>query len=148
MFDVATVSIDMTAQGRNQVLEQLVDLAVKGGRLPAAKRRGVLDALIKRESLGSTGIGQGVAIPHVKTNEVSETISAIAVSENGVDFNAVDGEDCDVFILLVSPEDEAERHLEILRWISKLVRSSDFVRFVRNAKNAREVVGLLKEMGD
>jgi len=147
LFEAASSTTEMGAADKSEVLEQLVKLAVKGGKLSADQHSSVLAALVEREGLGSTGIGSGIAIPHVKTDEVSETITAIGVSKSGVDFNSVDGENCTVFFLLISPKSEAETHLEILRWVSKLARNADFVRFVRHSKNAREIVGLLKEMG-
>lgn len=147
LFTAKTISISAKATTQREVLEVLTDLAVKSGGVITEKRGAVLKALIDREELGSTGIGVGIAIPHVKTKDVTETVTACCVTETAVDFHAVDGEPCDLFILMLSPKDQAEGHLEVLRWLSKLVRNPDFCRFLRASKTGREAVGLFKEMG-
>lgn len=148
LFDVETVKVDMTAGSKREVLVELVDLLVDRGKLDGAEREQVLNALIEREKLGSTGIGSGVAIPHVKIDGFPRTVTAIGVAAGSVDFNAVDGEPCDVFFLLISPTSESQRHLEVLRWLSRLVRNPDFARFMRGSKTPAEAVGLLKEMSE
>ncbi|MFH0947341.1 MAG: PTS sugar transporter subunit IIA [Planctomycetota bacterium] len=148
LFATKTISISAKATTQTEVLQLLTDLAVKGGGLAEDRRAAVLKALIAREEIGSTGIGVGIAIPHVKTDDVSETVAALCVTQTPVDFRAVDGEPCDLFILMLSPKDQAEKHLEVLRWLSKLVRNTDFCRFLRASNTSREAVSLFKEMSE
>lgn len=148
LFHEDTVLLRFEAKNKNEVLASLVDVLVKSGRLASHRRDAVVDAMVARESLGSTGIGAGIAIPHVKTDEVERTITAVGVSAAPVDFKAVDGEPCDLFFLLISPRAQAENHLRVLRWMSKLVRNGDFCRFMRSAHDAQEVVGLFQEMSE
>ncbi len=147
LFTEATISTKIAATDKNGVLTELVDLCVAAGKIPAKKRDAVLDALFARESLGSTGIGGGIAIPHVKTDDAPDTVAALGVAKKKVDFAAVDGEPCSLFILLISPKAKANVHLDVLRWLSKLVRNADFCRFARNARDSKEALGLLREMG-
>lgn len=147
LFSAKTTKVDLEGGNHREVLAELVDLSVAAGTLTEEKRNKLLAELVAREKIGSTSIGAGIAIPHVKSDTVTETITAVGVSKTGIDYNAPDGEKCDVFFLLVSPKKMAERHLELLRWLAALVRNHDFCRFMRAAKTPREAVGLFKEMG-
>lgn len=148
LFDEKTILLGMRAASRNDVLAELIDGAVAGAKIPSARRDAVLEAMLARESLGSTGIGGGIAIPHAKTDDVKSVVTAVGVSRAPIDFKAVDGEPCDVFFLLLSPKAGAETHLKMLRWLSKLKRNADFCRFLRSARTPREVLSLLQEMGE
>lgn len=148
LFHEDAVRTGVRVATKDDLLTQLVDIAVAGGKLQEAQRASILTAVTEREKLGSTGIGMGIGIPHVKVDGVTEVVTAVAVCTSKLDFNAVDGEPCDVFFLLVSPKAHAERHLQVLRWISRLARNPDFVRFLRHAKNPGDVVSLLREMGE
>ena len=106
------------------------------------------EALLERERIGSTGIGGGIAMPHVKHESIAEPVTAVGVRKGGIDYRAVDGEPCDLFFLLVSPSSQAESHLAFLRWLSKLVRHPDFGRFMRSARTPKDVVGLLRELSE
>ena len=147
LFSEATISTRVAATTKEGVLTELVDVCVGAGRISAKKRDAVLEALFARESLGSTGIGGGIAIPHVKTDDVNETIAAIGVAPKRVDFKAVDGEPCNLFFLLVSPKSKANAHLDVLRWLSKLVRNPDFCRFLRTAGDSKEALAVVRELG-
>lgn len=147
LFKEETVLLGFEAAEKKDVLVQLADVLVEGGSIQADERDTVLDALIAREGLGSTGIGAGIAIPHVKMEGIEGTITAIGVSKKPVDYKAVDAEPCDLFFVLISSTDQADRHLKILRWLSALVRNQDFVRFMRGSRDRAEAVSLLAEMG-
>ncbi len=146
LFGAKTISVDLCAREKSAAIAELVDLLVAAGKIERKRRDAIVDALVSREQLGSTGIGAGVAIPHVKIDEVSESVAAIGVAKEAVDYDSVDGEPCDIFLMLLSPTAEAETHLEILRWLAKLVRNPDFCRFLRAAKTPKETLSLLKEM--
>lgn len=147
-FSEGSASIALAGASRKEVLAELVDLLVRSGKVDKTKQKHLLGALVAREALGSTGIGGGVAIPHVKADYIAETVTALGVARSKIDFNAVDGEKCDIFFLLVSNPAAAERHLALLRWLSKLVRNPDFCRFMRSAKSPQDAVQLLQEMGE
>jgi mannitol/fructose-specific phosphotransferase system IIA component (Ntr-type) len=99
-----------------------------------------------REALGSTGIGGGIAIPHAKTDHVTKIATAIAVTRQGIDYKAVDGEPCDIFFLVVSPKDRHETHLAVLRWLSRARKNVDFTRFLRMARKPEDVIAVLSEV--
>jgi PTS system nitrogen regulatory IIA component len=108
--------------------------------------KAVRKKIIERENLGSTGIGNGIAVPHVKDRGIERISLVLARSNDGIDFAAVDGRDVNTVFTIFAPEDHADEHLQILRWISVLARNADFRSFVRNASGEAEIRDLLHEM--
>ncbi len=106
----------------------------------------IIKSLMKREELGSTGIGKGVAVPHTKHDCIKKIVGTIARSTHGVDFNALDGERVHLFFLLLSPNDSAGTHLAALEKISTVIRDNDFRRFMREARGKEGMIEILKEV--
>jgi len=106
----------------------------------------IIDSLMKREELGSTGIGKGVAVPHTKHETIKKILGSVARSTKGVDFNALDGEPVYLFFLLLSPSDSTGSHLAALEKISTAIRDNDFRRFMREAEGKEGIIETLKEV--
>ena len=100
---------------------------------------------MKREELGSTGIGRGVAVPHTKHPSVERLVGTVAISSQGVDFASLDGEVVQLFFLLVSPPHRPGDHLRALENISRQLRDDTFCRFLKQAKSAEDIQQLLEE---
>ncbi len=147
LFKEKNIVDDVKAVEKREAIEELIDAAVSRGLCPKTKKKVILESLLDREKLGSTGLGHGVAIPHVKIDGLQGSVSLLARSKEGVDFNAVDGEAVHIFFLLISSSKDAEGHLSILQWISRLARHQDFGSFVRNAKDSKEIFSIVKEFG-
>ena len=105
----------------------------------------IVAAILKREELGSTGIGNGVAVPHTKHPSVSKLVAAIALTPEGVDFASLDGGSVHILFLLVSPPDRPGDHLRGLENISRHLRNPKFCSFLKQAKTRDDVVALLTE---
>ncbi|MCA8978829.1 MAG: PTS sugar transporter subunit IIA, partial [Planctomycetes bacterium] len=110
-----------------------------------------VEALVAREDLGSTGVGAGVAIPHVKLKGLDRVACSVSIHKEGLEWAAIDGEPVSIFFTVLRPEragdqHDPERHLEMMTWIAKLSRERDFRRFAGRAKTKTELVDLLKEM--
>jgi mannitol/fructose-specific phosphotransferase system IIA component (Ntr-type) len=148
LFKEKNIIEDLKSVEKKALLEELIDTAVERGLCPKNKKKAVLDSMLEREKLGSTGLGHGIAIPHVKIDGFQGQTSLLARSKSGVDFGAVDGEPVYIFFILVSPLLDAAEHLSILQWISRMARHQDFVSFVKNAKDAKEMLGIINEFGD
>ena len=100
---------------------------------------------MKREELGSTGIGRGVAVPHTKHLSVDHLVGTVAVSTDGVDFSSLDGERVQLFFLLISPLDCPTDHLRALENISRQLRDDTFCRFLKQSKTSEDIQQLLEE---
>jgi mannitol/fructose-specific phosphotransferase system IIA component (Ntr-type) len=140
------VFIDLRATTKEDALRELVGHLQEGGELAPRVAKQVLDSLVAREKMGSTGIGNGIAIPHVKLKGgPEETLVAIARSETGVDFASIDGEKVRVLFMVISHEDRAEDHLAILKTISALVRDGYRHRLLLGSRTPEDFVDLFKE---
>jgi len=140
------VFTDLRAVGKDDALREIVGHLQEGGELPPKIARQVLESLVAREKMGSTGIGNGIAIPHVKLKGgPEETLVAVARSEAGVDFASIDGEKVRVLFMVISNEDRAEDHLAILKTISSLVRDGYRHRLLLGSKTPEDFVDLFKE---
>lgn len=143
------ICLDLQSVDKEAVIGELVDLLVASGSLSAENRDAVLEAIMERERLGSTGIGSGLAIPHAKASPlVDRMVGAFGRSTRGVEFGASDGEPCSVFILMVSPEDAVQEHIQILRKIALLQRNEHFLRFLNEAGTKEEVRSILQEVSE
>jgi len=130
---------------KEDVIRELVGSLKAAGAVSEEDEDAVVAAILKREELGSTGIGNGVAVPHTKHPSVDKLSATVAVSQTGVDFSSLDGEDVFILFLLVSPPDRPGDHLRGLENISRHLRSQDFCSFLKQARNADEVWDLLQE---
>ncbi len=139
------ILVDLKATGKEEAIREIVGSLHRAGKLAAGDLEGVSRAILGREELGSTGIGQGVAVPHTRHATVDRLIGTVALSRGGVDFAALDGEPVDIFFLLISPPNQPGDHLRALENISRHLKEERFVRFLRQAKTREHVVELLEE---
>jgi PTS system nitrogen regulatory IIA component len=130
---------------RDGVILELVDALVAGGAAPPKVREELAAKVLEREKRGSTGFGRGVAVPHVKHKGVGKMAAAIGLSQRGVDFNALDKQPVYSVVLLLSPEDKPEEHLQAMEVIFKNLSKDTFRRFLRQAGSAEDVRTLLEE---
>jgi len=137
------VSVDIKATKKSDVIKELVDLLSQTHSLKQNDK--LIKTLMNRESLGSTGIGQGIGIPHAKSDIVHELIGVLGISKAGVDFDSLDGEPTHIFILLVAPEDAAGPHLKALAKISRMLKD----KFIRDsliaAKDPKAVIDIISQ---
>ena len=134
---------DLAAINKEGVIREMVESLRAAGQFRGTDLEDVVKAILKRELLGSTGIGRGVAIPHTKHNSVERLIGTVAVSQRGVAFESLDGEPVHVLVLLISPQDRPGDHLRALENVSRSLRDDSFVRSLRAATTRDEVSGLL-----
>ena len=140
---ISAIQIDLKSQTKKEVLKELVHLIANAHEIKNSG--GILDALLEREELGSTGIGQGIAIPHGKSEAASKVVAALGVSKRGIDFDALDGEPVYLFFMLVAPSNAAGIHLKILAKISRLLKDKFFRQALREAKTSEESLKLIKD---
>ncbi len=137
------VTANLKATTKDAALKELVDLLAKAEGIK--QKDDLYRALLSRESLGSTGIGQGVGIPHAKTNSVKKLVAALGISQQGVNFDALDGEMVHIFFLLVAPEDSAGPHLKGLARISRLLKDKFFRESLKAITDEKAIIKLIQE---
>jgi len=130
---------------RDDAIGELLDALVGAGSVAKPKRDEFVKAVIKREKRGSTGIGHGVAVPHVKSMDATTVAVAVGLSQRGVEFNALDRQPVHAIFLLVSPEEKPEEHIAAMEAIVGCLGKDQFRRFLRQAKSVDDVVTLLEE---
>ena len=142
----ATIIESLVASAKADILKEMLKAGVDSGGLAVKNTATLRKKLAEREKLGSTGIGNGVAVPHVKSGAISDVCLILGRSVQGIDYQAIDGRPVHTVFLLVVPTDQAEVPLQSLRWIASLARNPDFRRFVRSAPGEAGIRELLHEM--
>jgi len=130
---------------RDAAIGALVSALAKAGRIPAQSAREITEAVIKRENEASTGMGKGVAVPHVKHTAAKKVMAAIAQSDAGIDFAALDEQPVYSIILLVSPTDSPDDHLQAMELLFKHLQKERFRKFLRQCRLPEQLEDLLTE---
>lgn len=134
---------DLKATTKEGVVREMVESLRTAGYFKGSDPEDLIKAILKREQLGSTGIGKGVAIPHTKHSSVDRLIGTLAVSKAGIPFDAVDGEPVHVLVLLSSPQDRPGDHLRALENVARSMRDDGFVRSLRQCTTREQIWELL-----
>ena len=137
MFTEVNVIPELKAKDKRGVLEELAEAIVS--REPTLDKSSLVKVLLERERLGSTGIGDGVAIPHGKFQGITHPIISFGRSRAGLDFESMDGQPAFLFFLLVAPENEANIHLKALAKIAKILKNSTFRKVLMEAPTRKEI---------
>lgn len=133
-------AVDFGASSRKQALQAMSETAANATGLNA---RTILEAVLQRERLGSTGVGQGVAIPHARLPGIQEVMGFFMRLRTPVDFESIDGQPADLIFLLLAPEDASAEHLKALARVSRLLRREEVRRRLRAAPDAAAVYAVL-----
>src|SRR5262245_15113828 len=136
---------ELTATTKETVIREMVESLRATGYFKGGEAEDLVKAILKREQLGSTGIGRGVAIPHTKHNSVERLVGTVAVSKVGVAFDSVDGEPVHLLVLLVSPQDRPGDHLRALETVARSMRDDGLVKALRQASSRDAIWELLTE---
>ena len=136
---------DIKSTKKEEVIRELVDALIEADDIEKRYRNKLMEALMARESLGSTAIGQGIAIPHAKSECVDRLVAAFGISKKGVDFDSLDGEPAYTFFLLVAPQDSAGPHLKALARISRLLKDKYFRDSLRASSDDKSIVRIITQ---
>ena len=139
------ITPQLTADDKDSVIAEMVESLVSAGQVSADEKDDIIKAILKREELGSTGIGRGIAVPHTKHPSVDRLVGTVAISIDGVDFDSLDGEKVQLLFLLVSPPDRPSDHPRALEHISRQLRDEMFCRFLKQSKTKEDISQLLEE---
>jgi len=142
LLNPLAITTRLRARTKRDAIVELVELLETAHGLSSHGE--ILDRVLRREAMMSTGIGNGIAIPHGKARLVDRLVAACGVSPEGVDFEAVDGEPATLFILLVAPESGGAMHVKVLANISRLLKEESVRRSLREAGGAEAFLAALK----
>jgi len=140
------VCVELAATDRDEAVHEILTHLVSAGRLQEDEVAAVLRAVVKRETLGTTAIGRGMAVPHARVEAAAKTMIGIGLSGAGVDFHALDGAPVHAIFIVIGSASEPDEYIEALKQVSNMIQNEDFRRFLKRARSAGEVVDLMEEM--
>jgi nitrogen PTS system EIIA component len=130
----------LKVNGKKQAIQEL---AAKAAKLSGQNERVIFDTLMQREKLGSTGVGNGIAIPHGKLPKLEKLFGLFARLDRAIEFEALDGQSVDLIFLLLAPESAGADHLKALARVARLLRDGDVVRKLRDSRDAEALYAVL-----
>ncbi len=143
ILDESSVVADLQAGDKAEALEILVEAMTQNNK--TVNKQEILKVLLEREELGSTGIGDGIAIPHGKSPGITQIISGFGLSRPGIDFDSLDGKPAHLFFVLVAPENSVGTHLKMLARISRMLKNTEFREKLLKANSQQEIYQIISE---
>lgn len=137
------ISLNLTAKNKEELLREVATLISKSENIKDEKE--ILNALEKREQIGSTGIGKNVAIPHAKTEAAERLTISFGITKDKIDFKSLDGEKVNIFFIFASPLRDSQIYLKVLARISRLIREDGFRSKLLACKTPQEVITIISE---
>ena len=137
------IIMGMKSRTKEEAIKELLMKLKENGYIKNEKE--ILEAVMEREKLGSTGIGQGIAVPHTKSDQIENLVAALGISKAGVDFDSLDGEPVNIIFLVLAPTKSVGLHLKALAKIARLLKDRVFRNALKDAKSPEEVIDLIKE---
>ncbi len=139
------IKLKTKANNRWEIIDEMVDFAVKNREISKEDSEFIRSALIEREKSMSTGIGNGVAIPHCTTNRIDDVILMLTISQHGIDFDAIDNLPVQIVILLLVPKNKLTQHIKTLANIAKIMSNKSLREELVSAKSSDNVLDVIKE---
>jgi len=136
---------ELKTNDRDGAIAELVSALDKAGRLGKGNCQKIIKAVIKRENEASTGMGKGIAVPHVKHRAVKDAVAAVGRSSFGIDFSSLDKQPVYSVILLISPADNPDKHLQAMESVFKHLQQEKFRKFLRQSETAEQLEDLIRE---
>jgi len=136
---------ELQARDRDGAIAELVSSLNKAGKLEKGKCKEIIRTMIERENEASTGMGKGVAVPHVKSKAVKDVVAVVGQSSAGIDFSALDKQPVYSVILLISPVDDPDKHLQVMETVFRHLQQEKFRRFLRQCRGSEQIEDLLRE---
>ena len=144
LININSINLNETVKDKNDAINKLVDIMFKGGNIKDKEL--YKQAILERENLSTTGIGNEIAIPHAKTSAVLNTGIAIMIVKDGVDYEALDGENTKLFFMIGAPDTGEDEHLQVLSKLSTLIMNPKFKDNILNATSPQEVLNIIDSL--
>jgi len=136
------IKVPLASTTKKEVIRELIRILYDAGKITDIAS--VMEAILKREEQGSTGLEKGIAVPHAKCAQVKDLTIAIGISPKGIDFDSHDGNPSLLFFLILAPPDKSGPHIEALAEIARLARSVSFCNMLVHVKSAKEALSLIR----
>jgi len=136
------IKVPLEGTEKNEVLREMIHLLKEAGKFE--DEEAIYLAVRNREDLCSTGLGEGIAVPHAKTDAVSSITMAIGISPDGIEFESLDEKPAKMFFMILAPPSQAGQHIEILSEVARITRSAAFMRAIIHSENAKEVLEMFQ----
>ncbi len=146
ILNTDSIMVDLNVESKKELLEQMIFLAEKSRKI--IDRDEVRQEILEREKIMSTGVGKGIALPHAKTNSITDTIGAVAILSQPVDFNSIDDKPVSIVFLLLGMENNVGNHLRLLSKISRLMNNDSFRGNLLQCRTSNEVLELFIQFED
>lgn len=137
------IVLDIKAKDKKSAIKEMIKVLVSSGKIKNPDS--VFQAVYEREKIGSTGIGQNVAIPHGKVPDAKKIVGALGISRKGVEFQSLDGEPVNIIFLLLGPEDVSGEHLKALARVARLFKDKFFREALKQADSVEKVIEIIKK---
>ena len=148
LIDEKCIELDLKANRKKDVINELLTVLKNNGRIGNIDIDSVLDEMMEREKSSSTGIGNGIAIPHKLIPGIDETVMAFGRKQSGINFDSIDGKPAQLFFLILGQEGKSSKHLRILSKLSRLLHNSDFRSVLSNSTSPEDVIEAFKKQED
>lgn len=135
------IKIGIKGRAKEEIIEELITVAESVS--PGLNREEAVRGLMKRESIGSTGVGRGVAIPHTGVKNCSKILPVIALAEEGVNYESLDGDPVKLFFMILYPENQIQMQLKFLARVSRLLRNEELRNSLMDCRSPEEILGVL-----
>lgn len=143
LIDPQCIKLELKSRKKKELVKEMVDLLFQAGKIKEKEK--VEESMMEREKKGSSGIGEGVAIPHIMSSKVSQTLIAFGQSKKGINFASIDGKPIYLVFLLVGPARDAMLHLKILAKLCRFLHNSLFKQALLKANSKEEIIQAFTE---
>ncbi len=138
-----TVKVSLESVNKKDAMAELIDLLQKDGKITDSAQ--ALEVLMEREALGTTGIGQGIAIPHAKIDSLGDVCAALGISKKGINFDSLDGEPVYIVFMFLAPSSSSGKHLKLLAKASQLLKDKYFREPLKEMTSVDEIINTIKQ---
>ncbi len=142
-LDPQCIKLGLEAKRKKDTIREMVDLLFQAGKMKDSQR--VQEEIIQREKMGTTGIGGGIAMPHIMTDQIHQTIMAFGRKKEGVKFDSLDEQPASLIFLLVGPKQDARLHLKVLCGLSRFLHNPQFKKALLEAQENREIIRIFQD---
>jgi PTS system nitrogen regulatory IIA component len=142
------VAKELKGTDKKGIIKEMAELMKSAYKSEGLKVNDVIDKISKREKVGSTGIGGGIAVPHAKIDGLQTVLCGFGRVTAGIDFDAVDGAPVNIVFMLLTPKNNADLNLQALQLVAQITKQPNFCKFLKEAKDAKEIMDILLEFDE